>query len=152
MLKVLTYMLKRYFVLMCLFIIGCSTTQERLIKLKDKNIHTVSLSWNGSLEEAKSIVRKVSKDMKLLERKFGTGDFKDRDNNLILLSNNRLKDRTLSFFFGGFIWAPINLGVFFKYDENTETTLITISEEASTFGFRKREELKGRIESISLGL
>ena len=144
-------MLKKFLILTLIITsIGCSTTQQRVTKLKNKDENTISFKLHCNLEQAKTIVRKVANDLKLIEREFGTEDVKEKDDNFILITNNRLSYGILSFIVGGFIWSPINLGVFFDYNEDSNMTTVTISEEVSTFGLKKRNELYWRIQIISL--
>jgi hypothetical protein len=146
-----TYMKSIFFFILILASINCATTQQRVAKLKVKNENTLTLQLHGNKEQAKAAVREAGREMKLIERVYGTKtDFEKEDENFMLLTNNRLKSGFLSMLFGSFLWTPINVGIFFEYDEKIDVTSVTISEEVSTFNFQKRKELYWKLMNHQL--
>lgn len=131
-----------------LILMGCSTMQQRVVRLKDKGENVVSTTVEGDVEHAKSLVREVVKEMKLIEYTSGSSEFKEPDDNLILISNVSGKTVLTTALFGVFVSSPTNLGVFFNYDETNNKTLITISEETSSLSlFKLRQKI---IDAIKL--
>ena len=96
----------------------------------------------GNIEQTKAIVREVAKEIKFIEREYGSKEFKLGNDNFVLISNNRLKSWSISTLIGGYlgsmISSPTNLGVFLEYDPTSNMTTVTVTEELLPFSLKSR--------------
>ena len=117
---------------------GCATTQERVYKLNDRYDNSLSTEIPGNIEQAKAVVRDAAKEMKFIERKYGSSEVKTKDDNFMLITNNRLKSGIISFLSVPMIASPSNLGVFLEYKAASNTTKVTVTEELVLFSLKSR--------------
>jgi len=132
--------MKRLICLLVLVVVlsGCATTQERIYKLNDKYDNSLSIEIPGNIEQAKAIVRDAAKEMKFLEREYGSPDVNTKDDNFMLITNNRLKSGLISFLSVPMIASPTNLGVFLEYETTSNTTKVIVTEELVLFSLKSR--------------
>ena len=132
--------MKNFVCLIALVVVvsGCATTQERVYKLNDKYDNSLSTEIPGNIEQTKAIVREAAKEMKFIEREYGSPDVKLKDNNFILITNNRLKSGIIAFLTVPMIASPSNLGVFLEFEEASNMTKVTVTEELVLFSIKSR--------------
>jgi hypothetical protein len=125
--------------LFVLFVVsGCATTQERVYKINDKYDNSLSTEILGNIEQVKSIVREAAKEMKFIVREYGSPEVKIKDDNFMLITNNRLKSGLISFLSAPMIASPSNLGVFLEYETESDITKVTVTEELVLFSLKSR--------------
>jgi len=117
---------------------GCATTQERVYKLNDKYDNSLSTEIPGNIEQTKAIVREAAKEMKFIVREYGSPEVKTKDDNFMLITNNRLKSWIISYLTLPMVASPSNLGVFLEYNASSNTTKIIVTEELVLFSLKSR--------------
>lgn len=117
---------------------GCATTQEKIYKINEKDKNSLSTEVPGNIEQTKTIIREVAKEMKFIVREYGSPDVKIEDKNFMLITNNRLKSGIVSFLTVPMIASPSNLGVFLEFEEASNMTKVTVTEELVLFSLKSR--------------
>jgi len=132
--------IKNFIIILVVLLVttGCATTQERIYKLNNKYDNSLSTEIPGNIEQAKAIVREAAKEMKFIVREYGSPDVKTKDDNFMLITNNRLKSWIISYLTLPMVASPSNLGVFLEYEDASNTTKITVTEELVLFSFYSR--------------
>lgn len=134
--------MKKFVCVILLFcLVGCSAT-SRMVRLRDCNENTISIQFNGSMREAKEVVRVIGKEMGLIEvTKLETKDF-------IFLRTNLLKAIGTNLFLGplagSMVTGQTRIGFFFE--NKGEDTTITISEEVSSLVKPSRFIIRDKIK------
>jgi hypothetical protein len=119
--------------LLCLGLVGC-TAVSRMTRLNNRGENTITVDVKGTVAEAKNLIKAISSELKLIERPAAETE------NFMLVSTNKLKQGIIHVVSGGFGTAAYytQLGFFFDYNEENNTTKVTISEEVSAFGDPRR--------------
>lgn len=119
--------------LLCLGLVGCAAA-SRMTRLKNRGENTVTVEVKGTVAEAKSIIKAIAPELKLIERPAAETE------NFMLVSTNKLKQSIIQAVSGGFGTAAYytQLGFFLDYNKEKGITTIIISEEVSSFGDPRR--------------
>lgn len=104
--------------LFCLVLIGCATSKV-LTDLKNAGRNSAAVKVNGTIDEAKQIVREVTKSWDLIERK------EAEKNDYMTFTTNFVKTMAKASFAGA---NTRRLGFFFEYDKDNNVTTITVVE------------------------
>lgn len=118
---------------LCLLISGC-TSSTRLTRLKNKGENVVTVEVLGNISKTKELIRETAKELRLIERPAAETE------NFMLINTNKLKGSLIQVVSGGFgaMAYFTELGFFFDYNKDKDTTTVTISEGVSSFGDPKR--------------
>lgn len=132
---------------LCLLVTGCASS-TRLTRLKDKGENVVTVEVQGDISKTKELIRKIAKELRLIERPSAETE------NFMLCNTNKLKGSLIQAVSGGFgaMAYYTQLGFFFDYDKEKNITTVTISEEVSSFGDPKRFVFVDKIKLKQLEL